>query len=143
MGEVIKSLKFPLFEDVVNDNYYHLTGANQEHFQQIFLKEQGKLEWVLETIQYPLFGMERYPSIADKAALLAWTIIKGHIFWDGNKRTGMSVLITFLRSNGYRLNITPQEIVEIALQVAGKDTERIFLYEEFLDWIRKKLILNR
>ena len=92
-------LKFPSFEDIVKTNRYHLKAAGQ------------------------LFGVDHYPGLVDKAAKLAWTIISGHVFWDGNKRTGMSVLHAFLRVNGYRLTTTNDEVVQIALRIAQANTE--------------------
>lgn len=52
------------------------------------LLNPGTLEYALEEIQGSLFGAPRCPTLHDKAAALGWRIIRGHIFVDGNKRTG-------------------------------------------------------
>ena len=65
------------------------------HFGGIFfqgddnLANRGSLEYVLAEIYGSLYGQELYPDIFQKAGLIAWRIIVGHIFHDGNKRTGM------------------------------------------------------
>jgi death-on-curing protein len=129
-------LKFPTLEDIVKHNRQHLKAVGH-------LKERGSLEWVLDAIQHPIFGVDRYPTLVEKAAKLTWTIIHGHVFWDGNKRTGMSVLYAFLRWNGYRLNATDEETVEIALRVAGARTEGDYTYEEFVQWVRDRIVIDK
>ena len=48
---------------------------------------------------------ELYPSIESKAAFLAFAIIQDHVFEEGNKRTGIGVLLTYLKQNGISLEI--------------------------------------
>lgn len=67
------------------------------------LMRPGALEALLEECQGAYFGEERYPSIIDKAAMLCWRIIAGHVFRDGNKRTGLQVCRATLFFNGYEL----------------------------------------
>jgi len=142
MGKISRPLKFPSFEDIVKNNRYHLKAAGQRYVGVDNLKERGSLKWVLDAIQYPLFGVGHYPSLVEKATKLAWTIIGGHVFWDGNKRTGMSVLYIFLRLNGYQLDTTNDEIVEIALRVAKARTEESYTYEEFVQWVRDRIVID-
>jgi death-on-curing protein len=110
-------LRFPTREDIVRLNRRLVEETGGEFVPPDNLMNPGSLEWVLEAIQYPLFGVDQYPTLADKAALLAWIIIEGHVFHDGNKRTGMATLISFIRLNGYQLDVSPDEIVEVALRV--------------------------
>ena len=62
---------------------------------------------------------DKYPSLIDKAAALAWWIIKGHIFNDGNKRTGMQAAIELLEINEATAHFDSESIVEIAIEVAS------------------------
>ena len=135
-------MKYPSLEDIIRTNRYHLKRAGQSIIGSDNLKERGSLEWVLDAVQHPLFGVDPYPGIVEKAARITWTIVGGHVFWDGNKRTGMSVLLTFLRMNGYRLDVTDSEIVEIALRIAKANTEVSFSLEEFVHWLRDKIVIN-
>lgn len=77
----------------------------------------GSLEYVLDEIQGSLFGREMYPSVKDKCTVLAWRIIAGHIFHDGNKRTGMEACRLMLELNDYELKIDKQ-IIDVAIQIA-------------------------
>ena len=142
MGKTGVSLRFPTLEDIVKINRRHLDTSGEEYFEPDNLRDTGGLEWVLEAIQYPLFGVDHYPSLVEKAAKLTWTIIGGHVFWNGNKRTGMSVLHAFLRVNGYRLNTTNDEVVQIALRIAQANTEESYTYEEFVQWVRDRLVID-
>lgn len=58
-----------------------------------------RLDYVLDMVQ----DDERCASINIKAAFYFAKILKGHMFNDGNKRTGLTAMLTFLYINGYRL----------------------------------------
>jgi len=85
------------------------------------LCNRSSLEYVLSAIQYPIFGIERYPSLVEKAAALAWWIIEGHVFNDGNKRTGMQAAIEFVEINDGVHLFTYEAIISIALGIATRD----------------------
>lgn len=130
---------FPSREDIIRLNRRHIEKARNFFIEPDNLRNSGSLEWVLEAIQYPLFDVDNYPTLAEKAAILAWIIIDSHVFHDGNKRTAMSTLDIFVRQNGYQLNASNDEIVEVALRIAGRTTEENYTFEEFIQWVRKKL----
>jgi death on curing protein len=79
----------------------------------------SSLEYILDAIQYPIYGIEKFPSLINKASALAWWIIEGHIFNDGNKRTGMQSMIEMLEINGAVTHFDSESIVKIALEIAG------------------------
>jgi len=64
---------------------------------------ESTLDYVLEIVAAEMFGEPLYPHIWDKAAVYFHTIITGHIFQDGNKRTGLAAALAYLKLNGYRL----------------------------------------
>jgi len=109
------------------------------HFGGIFfegddnLANRGSLEYVLEEIHGSLYGQELYPDLFQKAGLIAWRIIVGHVFHDGNKRTGMEARRLFLELNGLALQMD-MEIVDIALKVATRKIE----IEGFIDWLKNR-----
>lgn len=99
------------------------------------LLHPAKLDWALGAIRCPVFDVDRFPTLTEKAALLTWTIIDGHVFNDGNKRTAMSVLRTMIVVNGFSFRVTSDEIEAMALQVANKQCNR----DDLLQWIRAKI----
>lgn len=111
------------------------------HFGGIFfegddnLANRGSLEYLLAEIHGSLYGQELYPDLFQKAGLIAWRIIVGHIFHDGNKRTGMESCRLFLELNGYILTMD-MEIVDIALRIATHDIE----FDDFVHWLRNRAV---
>ena len=79
----------------------------------------SSLEYILDSIQNTIYGIDKYPSLIDKAAALAWWIIEGHIFNDGNKRTGMQAAIELLEINGATTHFDSESIVAIAIEIAS------------------------
>jgi len=67
-----------------------------------------------------VFGAELYSSVFDKAAVYARTIIMGHPFLDGNKRTGMSAAVVFLEDNGGKFSAKEGEVEHFALEIIRK-----------------------
>jgi death-on-curing protein len=137
MEETGSALILPTCEDIIRLNRRHIETSGGRFVPPDNLLNGGGLEWVLDAIRYPLFGVHRYPTLADKAAVLAWTIIRGHVFHDGCKRTGMAVLEVLLRLNGHPLASTDDEIVSMACHIASGG--RGFSYEEFAQWVRERI----
>lgn len=78
------------------------------------------------------FGdVEIYPSLEEKAARLAFTIIVNHAFVDGNKRIGILVMLLTLELNGRSLTYTQAELIALGLDVADGKLK----YEEILAWV--------
>jgi len=85
------------------------------------IKNDNSFGYILSAPNQEIFGVERYPSIFDKAAAYLFYIIKDHIFCDGNKRTGMLAAFTFLDINGIEIreDINISRIVNYAERIAG------------------------
>lgn len=98
------------------------------------LASPGSLEYILEAIQGSLFGYDPYPTLVEKAAALAWRIITGHVFHDGNKRTGMEACRLLLDLNGYVMRIDT-EVVEVAVQIASGELG----FADFVRWLEARV----
>ena len=72
-------------------------------------------------------GKDLYGTIEEKAARQAYGIIRNHPFIDGNKRTGLFVMLVFLELNNIKLNFKQSELVDLGIGIAeGKiDSEQI------------------
>jgi death-on-curing protein len=66
---------------------------------------------------------EFFPTVFDKAAALASSIITTHPSVDGNKRTGIAAAGLFLEANGYILTASQTELEEMAVAVARENPE--------------------
>ena len=102
-----------------------------EHGGEPGVRDLGLLESALAR---PVNRIE-YDSEADTAfaaAAYAFGISKNHPFMDGNKRTSLVAMETFLRINGVELQATPEEKYLIFIQLADGSLSD----DELGDWIR-------
>lgn len=82
------------------------------------IRDCGRIESAINGMYQTVFGEDIYPELSDKAAHLANEIIMGHPFLDGNKRTGMSAMLSYLQLNGFNVQATNEEVIEVGLAVA-------------------------
>lgn len=64
------------------------------------------------------FGLDAYPSTAEKAAALMHSLARNHALVDGNKRLAWSAARVFLLMNGRDLVIAVDEAEDLVLSVA-------------------------
>lgn len=65
-----------------------------------------------------------YPSLQEKAAALAFSLISNHPFLDGNKRVGHAAMEAFLILNGFELSATVQDSEQLVVGVASGSVSR-------------------
>lgn len=82
------------------------------------LRDQGLLEGALARPQTRL-GYIPDASVFELAASLGHGVAKAHAFVDGNKRTALLAMQTFLFLNGYRLHPNPVDVVTTVEGVAA------------------------
>ena len=128
------------------DIVYHLFNgrhAGQDHHNSF--KTCGKADCIagigaaVQIVKYSLCsigqiyqtfgGMELYPSVEQKAAMLLYLVTKNHSFSDGNKRIAATLFLWFLLNNGvlYRADgskrITDATLVTMTLMIAESRPE--------------------
>lgn len=82
--------------------------------------------------QASAFGQDAYPSLPEKAAALCHAIARNHPFRDGNKRTATVAALFLLRVNGYVLQWSQAEALEVIVDLAeGRRT-----MQEFAAWLQ-------
>lgn len=87
------------------------------------VRDEGRLKSLVEAPQLVAFSLEQYTSVFEKAAVYLRNCIADHIFVDGNKRTGVVLAGVFLMRNSVRLNVSPKELEDFAVDVAVKHLE--------------------
>ena len=80
-------------------------------------------------------GDELYPSVAEKAAALGFSLVMNHPFIDGNKRLGHAAMETFLMLNGYEINASVDDQESTLLKLAAGELER----DQFVNWVREHI----
>ncbi len=95
------------------------------------IRDLQLLDSALESAFQTFDGKELYPTKEEKGARLCYALISNHAFSDGNKRIGMYVLLTFLETNGIKIQPSPEEVARVGLAVAAGSMK----YDEILRWI--------
>ena len=109
--------------------------------------ERALLESSLGNPRQTFGGKELYPLIAEKAAILYYTLIKNHPFKNGNKRTATASLLVFLHINDLwlREGITESNenyLVDLARRVSssiGNESQSSFL-KEITFWLDQHIV---
>lgn len=99
------------------------------------VRDLGGLESALAQPQMTFGGQELYPSLAEKAATVCYSLVCNHPFVDGNKRIGHLAMEAFLVLNGWELAAGVEEQERIMLQLAAGALKR----EEFTVWVQSHL----
>lgn len=94
---------------------------------------------VLESaINRPFTGVadqEFYPTIEEKAAVYLESIVAGHPFSDGNKRTGYVLMRLYLLENSKDILVSEDEKYELVIAVASGKLN----FNEIVFWIKKHI----
>ncbi len=76
------------------------------------------------------------PDAADLAAAYAFGVARNHPFIDGNKRAALVAAEGFLFINGFEVEATDAQLVELILSLAAGDISESAVAE----WLRQRLI---
>jgi death-on-curing protein len=109
-----------------------------EHGGSDGVRDEGLLLSALARPQNLLAYSEETPDIAQLAAALAYGIAKNHPFIDGNKRTALVIVRTFLLLNGFSLDASQEEKYLTFLRLAEGSVNEA----ELAEWIRRNLSQN-
>jgi death on curing protein len=80
-------------------------------------------------------GSDLFPTLAEKAAALCFSLVGNHPFVDGNKRVGHAATETFLVLNGAEIDAGLDEQEQIMLDLAAGRINR----GQLADWLRQHL----
>jgi death-on-curing protein len=100
------------------------------------LRNPGALDSAVAQPAMTFGGVVLYPTLADKAAALAFSLIGNHPFVDGNKRIGHAAMETFLVLNGHELSAPVDEQEQVVLGVAAGSVGRA----AFTAWVQAHLV---
>ena len=84
-------------------------------------------------------GQALYPTLAEKAAALGFSLNKNHAFIDGNKRTTHAAVEMFLLRNGWELDASVDEQEGVILGVASGAITR----SQFFQWLQSRMSRRR
>ncbi|MFR1323482.1 MAG: type II toxin-antitoxin system death-on-curing family toxin [Ezakiella massiliensis] len=81
-------------------------------------------------------GKELYLGPINQIVHLTYSLIKNHPFIDGNKRIGAHLMLILLELNGYYLEYSQEELIEIILSVAASTKSE----EALLKWVKNHIL---
>ena len=96
------------------------------------VRDLGAVELALAQPGMSFGGEDLYPTIADKAGAICFSLVMNHPFVDGNKRVGHAAMETFLVLNQYELRADVDDAERMMLQLAAGQLTR----DAFVDWVR-------
>lgn len=100
------------------------------------IKSLGMIESAAAQPRMTFGGDELYPTLADKAAALGFSLTCNHGFEDGNKRIGHAAMETFLVWNGFEIQSPVDEQEFVFLQLAAGELNR----DQFTEWVRGHIV---
>jgi death-on-curing protein len=83
--------------------------------------DRATIEAALGSPRAGFGGVEVYPDLPTKAAVLTYTLAKSQACIDGNKRIALILLNEFLSINGAALEMTDDAAVDMILEAAESD----------------------
>jgi death-on-curing protein len=77
-----------------------------------------------------------YNDLVEEGAALMESLVNNHPFIDGNKRVSFAATDTFLRLNGFYLEVEQQETADFMITNIAKSTLR---FDALREWIGSKI----
>lgn len=103
------------------------------------IRDEGLLESALAQPQASFGGEYVHSTVFEMAAAYGFHICKNHPFFDGNKRTALVAIYTFLYVNGYRLQADKKSLYAIMIDLANGKLEK----EELAAFLENKTIKRK
>ena len=99
------------------------------------IRDRGALE---SAVHRPQFGY--YADLIEEAAALLESLTMNHPFVDGNKRTALASVETFLDYNDYTISAGSHEIFDFFMKNLKTNT---FRFPVILEWLREVVISQK
>ena len=101
------------------------------------LLNENQLPYLVGIVGEKFGDTDLFPTVFQKAAVYAHHIITGHIFFDGNKRIGLTCALRFLELNGYsRRPDIEDSIIDLGFKIAdGTITDIEVIADRIQSWI--------
>jgi death on curing protein len=96
------------------------------------IRDSGLLESAIARPFQSFDGQDLYPSVFEKAAALAESLIVNHPFVDGNKRTGTVAMIAFLQENNLQMTIDQEGLYNFIVSISTGEIK----FEEIVQWLK-------
>ena len=96
------------------------------------VRDAGLLEAALARPFQTFGGEDLYSTPIEKAAALGESLIKNHPFVDGNKRTGLLAMASFLINNQYSLKASSDDLYNFVINISTG----VLSFDEIVVWLK-------
>ena len=103
------------------------------------IRDLGNLRSALARPFQTFGGEDLYPTILEKAAAIGESLIMNHPFLDGNKRTGYLLMEALLRSEGYKISSSDDDLYNFVINISTGSIS----FEEILEWLKNNTQTNQ
>lgn len=100
------------------------------------IRDEGLLDSAIAQPHASFDGEYIHENIFEMAAAYGFHICQNHPFYDGNKRTALIAMYTFLFVNGYRLEADKKSLFAIVVDLASGKVEK----KELATYLKKHSI---
>ena len=107
----------------------------KQHGGSLGIRDEGLLESALDRPKNT-WHYNPKSTIFELASSLGLGIAKNHPFIDGNKRTSFLLMYVFLAANGFKIETSENDVVQVMLKVADGSMKET----ELAIWLEKNTI---
>ncbi len=128
-------VKYLKIEEIVFFNKLQIETFSPQ--EPIGIASRSALEMSVAQPKITVSSEDIYKDIYEKAGILLINLIKKHPFFNANKRTAILSMNVFLEINGYQMNFSNRELVDLAVEIAVFNGNFDTLKEKVFSEIRK------
>ena len=96
------------------------------------IRDQGLMESAIARPYQTFGGKDLYPTVLEKAAALAESIIIDHPFIDGNKRTGLLAMLLILEIGNFKITASNDDTYNFTIEISTGEIK----FEEIVLWLK-------
>ncbi len=134
-------LDIDLMESICHKVAVQIFDTQNDPISQFKEHDINKLDAALNNPRQSFDGKDLYPTLAEKAAILWYSLNKNHPFSNGNKRISTASVLAFVYANGYWIDAGINEMVQKALDIAeSKSADKDAVLLNLISWIQSHLV---
>lgn len=139
-SQKIKAISLDVVVNLIN-NFNTVPPFDREPMYDLNERNIAILRNLIDIPFTSFYGQDKYETFEEKASALFCLTIRGHKFGNGNKRTAVILLFTFLKENNKWIKISWRKLYDISMEVASQtnadyDTQ----IKEIADFIKKHIV---
>ncbi|MEO6731206.1 MAG: type II toxin-antitoxin system death-on-curing family toxin [Ferruginibacter sp.] len=97
------------------------------------IRDEDLLESAIARPYQTFGGEDLYPTVCERAAAIAESIIINHPFIDGNKRTAFLVMLAILETGKIEINNSNNDIYTFVIQISTGEVR----FDQIVTWLKQ------